>query len=45
LREAAKLGFRRCLLPERNLVKMPPIDSLELIGVAEVGQALDAVLT
>ena len=45
LREAAKLGFRRCLLPERNLVKMPTIDSLELIGVAEVGQALDAVLT
>jgi DNA repair protein RadA/Sms len=45
LREAAKLGFRRCLLPERNLMKMPPIDSLELIGVAEVGQALDAVLT
>jgi DNA repair protein RadA/Sms len=45
LREAAKLGFRRCLLPERNLVKMPPIESLELIGVAEVGQALDAVLT
>ena len=45
LREAAKLGFRRCLLPERNLAKMPPIDSLELIGVAEVGQALDAVLT
>ena len=45
LREAAKLGFRRCLLPERNLEKMPPIESLELIGVAEVGQALDAVLT
>lgn len=45
LREAAKLGFRRCLLPERNVVKMPPIDSLELIGVAEVGEALDAVLT
>jgi len=45
LREAAKLGFRRCLLPERNLDKMPPIDSMELIGVAEVGEALDAVLT
>jgi len=45
LREAAKLGFRRCLLPERNLTKMPPVDSLELVGVAEVGQALDAVLT
>ena len=28
-----------------NLEKMPPIESLELIGVGEVGQALDAVLT
>jgi len=44
LREAAKMGFRRCLLPERNLKKLPPIESLELIGVAEVGEALDAVL-
>jgi len=44
LRESAKMGFQRCLLPERNLVKLPPMDSLELIGVAEVGEALDAVL-
>ena len=45
LREAAQMGFQRCLLPERNLVKLPPMESLELIGVAEVGEALDAVLT
>jgi DNA repair protein RadA/Sms len=38
------MGFQRCLLPERNLVKLPPMDALELIGVAEVGEALDAVL-
>jgi len=44
LRESAKMGFQRCLLPERNLVKLPPMDALELIGVAEVGEALDAVL-
>jgi DNA repair protein RadA/Sms len=44
LREAAKMGFQRCLLPERNLRKLPPMDPLELIGVAEVGEALETVL-
>ncbi|WP_455377024.1 DNA repair protein RadA [Petrachloros mirabilis] len=44
IREAAKMGFRRCLLPERNLAKIDPIDGIELIGVSEVGEALDVVL-
>lgn len=44
LKEAAKMGFQRCLLPERNVHKLPPFESLELIGVAEVGEALHAVL-
>jgi DNA repair protein RadA/Sms len=44
LKEAAKMGFQRCLLPERNINKLPPIESIELIGVAEVGEALNAVL-
>ena len=44
LKEAAKLGFRRCLLPEGNLAKLEPVASIELIGVREVGEALDAVL-
>jgi DNA repair protein RadA/Sms len=44
LKEAAKMGFQRCLLPERNISKLPPIESIELIGVAEVGEALNAVL-
>ncbi|HEY3198855.1 MAG TPA: DNA repair protein RadA [Nitrospirales bacterium] len=44
LREAAKMGFQRCLLPERNLTKLAPMQSLELLGVAEVGEALHAVL-
>jgi DNA repair protein RadA/Sms len=43
LREAAKLGFRRCVLPDRNLKKLPPIDSVELVGIAEVGEVLHAV--
>jgi DNA repair protein RadA/Sms len=43
IREAAKMGFKRCLLPERNLAKVDPIDGIELIGINEVGEALDAV--
>jgi len=44
IREAAKMGFKRCLLPERNLAKLDPIEGIELVGVREVGEALDAVL-
>jgi DNA repair protein RadA/Sms len=44
IREAAKMGFRRCLLPERNLAKVERVDGIELIGIREVGEALDAVL-
>ena len=44
IREAAKMGFTRCLLPERNLAKLEPINGIELIGIKEVGEALDVVL-
>jgi DNA repair protein RadA/Sms len=44
IREAAKMGFRRCLLPERNLAKLDPIDGIDLVGIREVGEAFDAVL-
>jgi len=44
IREAAKMGFKRCLLPERNLAKLEARDGIELIGIREVGEALDVVL-
>jgi DNA repair protein RadA/Sms len=44
IREAAKMGFKRCVLPERNLIKLEPIDGIELVGVHEVREALDVVL-
>src|SRR5437899_4020074 len=44
IREAAKMGFKRCLLPERNLAKLEPVDGIELIVIREVGEALDVVL-
>jgi DNA repair protein RadA/Sms len=45
IREAAKMGFRRCLLPDRNLAKLDRIEGMELLGVHDVGEALDVVLT
>ncbi|HET9962403.1 MAG TPA: DNA repair protein RadA [Nitrospiraceae bacterium] len=44
IREAAKMGFKRCLLPERNVAKLEPVEGIELIGIHEVGDALDVVL-
>ncbi|MBX3235260.1 MAG: DNA repair protein RadA [Nitrospiraceae bacterium] len=44
IREAAKMGFKRCLLPDRNVAKLEPVDGIELIGIHEVGEALDVVL-
>ncbi len=43
IREAAKMGFRRCLLPDRNLAKVDPVEGMELVGIRELGEALDAV--
>jgi len=44
IREAAKMGFKRALLPERNLSKLDGIEGIELVGIADVREALDVVL-
>src|SRR5205814_10343730 len=43
VREAAQMGFQRCILPEANLERVDDGDC-ELIGVRTVGEALDALL-
>jgi DNA repair protein RadA/Sms len=43
-REAMKLGFKRCVLPEGNLIKWPGVPGLEVIGVREIGDVLDQVM-
>jgi DNA repair protein RadA/Sms len=40
LREAAKLGFRRALVPAANKPKQA-IDGLEIVSVERIGQALE----
>jgi DNA repair protein RadA/Sms len=46
LREAARLGFRRCLLPEANRTRLraPDAGEIELVGVRDVSSALSALL-
>ena len=43
-REAMKLGFKRCVLPEGNLAKWPGVPGLEVIGVRELSDVLDQVM-
>ena len=38
------MGFRRCLLPSRNLTKLDPVTDMELVGIRDVGEALDFAL-
>lgn len=42
--EAAKLGFKTCILPKTNLDKMPSIKGINLIGVSNVKEALGIVI-
>jgi len=46
VREAAQLGFRRCVLPRANLESLDrrQADGCELIGVSTLGEALDVLI-
>jgi DNA repair protein RadA/Sms len=43
IREAAQMGFRRCLVPSGQTAADDPPPGCELIGVKTVGEALDAL--
>jgi len=43
VREGAKLGFRRCILPETSRRQVPAIDGVEVRGVQSLSEAWDAV--
>jgi len=48
IREAAQLGFTRCVVPRANLdgADRPGADgALELVAVATLGEALDALIS
>jgi DNA repair protein RadA/Sms len=44
MREAVKLGFRRCLLPQANCQSASSIIDIELCGVRTVAEALQVIL-
>jgi len=42
--EAAKLGFRRVVVPRANLGGLDETSGIELVGVERIGKALDLLL-
>ena len=42
--EAAKLGFKVCIMPKANLDKMPKVNGIKVIGVSNVSEALGVLL-
>jgi len=43
VKEAARLGFKRCLLPKQNLEKMRAPKGIELIGISTIREAMAAL--
>ncbi|MBS1788592.1 MAG: DNA repair protein RadA [Acidobacteria bacterium] len=43
LREAARMGFKRVILPKNNLTGLTEDDRVEVIGIRSVADALDAL--
>ncbi|MBQ6874626.1 MAG: DNA repair protein RadA, partial [Lachnospiraceae bacterium] len=41
VREAAKLGFRRCILPKSCVAKLGDVSGIEVVGVANVREAIE----
>lgn len=46
IKEAAKLGFRKCVVPKYNLTKLKNSlkENIEVIGVSNIRQAFDAIM-
>jgi DNA repair protein RadA/Sms len=43
VKEASRLGFKRCILPKQNQEKMKAIKGIELVGVEAVREAMDVL--
>ena len=41
--EARKLGFKRCVVPESNLKRLPAADGIERVGVRTVAEAMESI--
>ena len=43
IREAMKLGFTRCIVPEANLAQWKPLEGIDVLGIREIGDLWEAV--
>jgi len=41
--EAKKMGFKRCLVPDSNLKRIPDIDGIEVAGIKTVPEAVETL--
>jgi len=41
--EARKLGFKRCIVPESNLKRLPAMSGIERIGVRTIAEAVESI--
>ncbi len=44
VREGARLGFKRCVLPRQNREKMKVMEGIDLVGVQTVREAMEVLL-
>ncbi len=42
--EAAKLGFKRCIIPRNNIKRLENNSDIEIIGVSSVNEMLDVIM-
>ena len=42
--EAAKLGFKKCIMPQANVDKLPVIKGIQIVGVRNVSEALSSFM-
>jgi DNA repair protein RadA/Sms len=43
IREAMKLGFTRCVVPEESLEQWKPIEGIDVLGIREIGDLWEAI--
>ena len=41
--EVKKMGFKRCLVPDSNLKRIPDIDGIKVSGISKVSEAVDTL--
>ena len=45
IKEAEKLGFKRCIIPHGNLKGLNQKFDMEIIGVKSIGETINLMLT